>query len=107
MTTPSALPILKAVATKGEGIDELIEAIDDHQRHLHDSEHAAEERRELARSQVVALARAALHRTALDAAQRSGALDALVDRVAARHLDPRAAAHQLIEAIQSGWAQTE
>ncbi len=97
-------PILKAVATKGEGIDELIDAIDDHQRHIHDSEHAAAERRELSRSQVIALARAALHRTALDAAHRSGALDALVGRVAARELDPRAAAMQLIEAIQSGWA---
>jgi LAO/AO transport system kinase len=96
-------PILKAVATKGEGIAELVDAIDDHQRHIHDSEHATEERRELSRNQVVALARATLHRTALEAATRSGALDALVDRVAARELDPRAASLQLIEAIQSGW----
>jgi LAO/AO transport system kinase len=100
-------PILKAVATRGEGIDELIDAIDEHQQHLHHSEHAAEERRELAQSQVVALARAALHRTALGAAQRSGALDALVDRVAARELDPRAAAQQLIESIQDGWAPVQ
>lgn len=100
-------PILKAVATRGEGIAELVDAIDDHQRHIHDSEHAAEERRELSRSQVIALARAALHRTALDAATRSGALDALVDRVAARELDPRAASQQLIEAIQSGWARAD
>lgn len=98
-------PILKAVATRGEGIAELVDAIDDHQRHIHDSEHAADERRELSRSQVIALARAALHRTALDAATRSGALDSLVDRVAARELDPRAASQQLIEAIQSGWTR--
>ena len=100
-------PILKAVATKGEGVGELIDAIDDHQRHIRDSEHSAGERRELARSQVVALARAVLHRRGLDAAQRSGALDALVDRVAARRLDPRAASLQLIDAIQSGWATSD
>lgn len=100
-------PIIKAVATKGEGVDELIDAIDDHQRHIRDSEHSADERRALARSQVVALARAVLHRRGLDAAQRSGALDALVDRVAARQLDPRAASLRLIDAIQSGWATSD
>ena len=49
-------PILKAVARTGEGVEELVEAIDQHQEHLRGSEYAEEARRDLARSQVISLA---------------------------------------------------
>ena len=98
-------PILKATARTGEGIAELVDAIDRHQEHLRTSEHAVEERRLLAERQVVALARAALHREALVAATANGALAALVEDVATRTRDPRSAAEALLVALREAWVQ--
>ena len=99
-----APPILKVVAKAGEGIEELVAAIDEHQEHLRTSEHADNARRELVRSQVISLARAALHREALEAAHHAGVLDELVEEVAARRRDPRSAAAALLEGVKAGWA---
>lgn len=98
-------PILKAVARTGEGVPALVDAIDRHQQHLRDSAHVTQERRALAERQVVALARAALHREALRAAEDSGALAALVDDVATRARDPRSAAEALLRAVRAEWAR--
>ena len=98
-------PILKAVARAGEGVEELVEAIDDHQDYLRGSEHAEEARRDLARAQVISLARAALHREALEAARRAGVLEELVEEVAARRRDPRSAAAALLRGVKDGWAR--
>ena len=100
-----APPILKAVARTGEGVGELVDAIDRHQQHLRTSVHAVEERRLLAERQVVALARAALHREALIAAAANGVLAPLVAEVAARTRDPRSAAEALLGAIRRAWAR--
>ena len=97
-------PILKAIAKTAEGVPELVDAIDRHQAFITGSEYAVEERRKHAQRQLVAIARAILHREALEAASNSGALDALVTEVAARAQDPRAAAEQLIKAVRREWA---
>jgi GTPase len=97
-------PILKAIARTGEGIPELVDAIDLHQAHVRSAEYADEERRRHARGQVLDLARAALHRQALEAAEQSGSLAALVDEVAARERDPRSAALELLESLRASWA---
>ena len=101
---PWTPPILKAVAKSGEGVAELADAVDRHQAHLRGSPHAAEARLELARAQVIALARAALHRQALAGAGRAGVLDALAAEVAARRRDPRSAAEALLAAVRAAWA---
>ena len=53
---------------------------------------------------MISLARAALHREALDAARRAGVLESLVDEVAARLPDPRSAA-ALLQGVKDGWAK--
>jgi LAO/AO transport system kinase len=99
-------PILKAVARNNEGLTELVDAVDDHQDYLRTSGHADEERRALAEAQIVSLARAALHRQALQTAQGEGILETLVDEVAARRRDPRAAAETLLEAVRAHWGRS-
>jgi LAO/AO transport system kinase len=106
-TGPWAPPILKTVAKSAEGIPELVDAIDEHQAHLRSDAHAEDERRRHVRGQVIALARAALHRQALEAAEASGALAALIDEVAARERDPRSAALALLDAVRTSWATRE
>ena len=99
-------PILRVVAREEQGVDALVDGIDEHQQHLRDSEHAAEERRQLARSQIVALARAVMQREAMGTAEREGILDGLVGEVAARELDPRAAAESLVAAVRARWGRS-
>jgi len=96
-------PIVKAVAKEGEGIEELVERIDEHQHHLRESAHAADERRALSRAQIVSLARAVVQRTALDTAERQGILAGLVEEVAERRRDPRSAAQALVDAVRAEW----
>ncbi len=97
-------PIMKAIARTGEGIAELVDAIDQHQEHVRSSSHAEGERRALAEAQILSLVRAALYREALAAARADGAIDALVSEVAARRRDPRSAATSLVEAVRDRWA---
>lgn len=99
-------PILKAVARANEGIEEIVDAIDLHQAHVRSPEHADAERQRHVRGQIIDLARAALHREALDAADRSGSLQALVDAVAARERDPRSAALELLDGLRRSWASS-
>ena len=99
-------PILKAVARANEGIEEIVDAIDLHQAHVRSEEHADEERRRHVRGQIIDLARAALHREALEAAEHSGSLQALVDSVAARERDPRSAALELLDGLRASWASS-
>lgn len=98
-------PILKTVARTGEGVPELVDAIDRHHAHITSSVHAADERRAQATRQLIALARAALHREALAAASTTGALEALVESVARRERDPRNAALALLDAVKAQWAK--
>lgn len=98
-------PILKTVARNNEGMAELVDAIDKHQDYLRTSGYAEEERRSLAQAQIVSLASAALRRSALETARGEGILAALVDEVAARQQDPRAAAERLLAAVRSQWGR--
>ena len=97
-------PILKAIARTGEGVPELVDAIDRHQEHVRSSVHAEAERRALAEAQILSLVRAALYREALGAARADGAIEALVSEVAARQRDPRSAATSLVDAVRDRWA---
>ncbi|OGO53126.1 MAG: hypothetical protein A2148_11495 [Chloroflexi bacterium RBG_16_68_14] len=89
--------ILRTVATKGEGVAELADAIEEHRRRLEASGELERQRLERAQRQVLALARHQLLAGLLRDAERDGRLEELVRSVARRELDPYAAAQRLIE----------
>jgi LAO/AO transport system kinase len=89
-------PIVRTVATRGQGIGELSDAIDDHRRYMEESGEMARRRLAEARQQVLAAARHRLLAGLLEATEREGGLDALVIAVAERTMDPHTAAEQLI-----------
>jgi len=91
------VPVLRTVAPKGEGVAELADAIEEHHRRLEASGERDRQRLERARRQVLAQARHQLLARALRAAERDGRLEGLIRAVAARELDPHAAAQQLID----------
>lgn len=92
------IPIVKVVATRGEGIADLIEAIDRHRAYLESSGQLEKSRRERARHQLIAAAQAELWRRALRQAGEGG-LDDLVAGIAERRLDPHTAAGQLLDSV--------
>jgi len=93
-------PVLRTIATKGEGVLELAEAIEEHRRRLESSGELEQQRLERARRQVLALVRHQLLDQVLRATERDGRLDGVVRSVAQRELDPYAAAQRLIEAAR-------
>jgi LAO/AO transport system kinase len=93
-------PIVKTVAAKGEGIGELVEAIDAH--HAWMTEHGELERRRANRaaSEVEAIALAQL-RSRIGDLRGGAALEQLAKRVAIGELDPYRAADHLIEGLRT------
>ncbi|MEX1253779.1 MAG: methylmalonyl Co-A mutase-associated GTPase MeaB [Dehalococcoidia bacterium] len=95
-------PVLETVATRGEGITELADAIEAHRRRLAASGDLERERLARARRQVLALARHRLLEDLVRLTESDGHLDEIVGAVARRELDPYAAAERLIDAAAAG-----
>jgi LAO/AO transport system kinase len=89
-----SVPIVKTVAYKDKGIDELMEAIEKHRQFLGESGRLDKMLRERGRRQLLATAQAIMMERVVKAADAS--IDVLAERIAAREIDPRTAAEQLI-----------
>jgi LAO/AO transport system kinase len=89
------IPIVPTVASRGDGVDDVVEAIDGHQSWM--AEHGELERRRTARAaaEVEAIALAEL-RNRMGDLRGGDALDQFAKRVMAGELDPYAAADALI-----------
>ena len=91
------VPIIKTEASRGEGIEELWQAMKDHRAHIEAEGTLAERRRRNLMNEVLALAAGRLRRK-LEAEVREDAdVQALLDEVVARRLDPASAATKLLE----------
>jgi LAO/AO transport system kinase len=93
-------PIVKTVASKGQGIDELGAAIEKHRAHLFGTAQGEQRRRERAREELVSVLRATLidEASALLAAR----IDDAVGRVMKREVDPYSVAAQLVAEYRRG-----
>jgi len=94
-------PVLRCVAARGTGVDELVEALDKHRAHL--AEHGELTRRRTARAgaEVRAIAMAQLS-ARIDALRPEASVAALAERVVAGELDPYAAADALVHTLTAG-----
>jgi LAO/AO transport system kinase len=92
---PWKTPIVRTSAQSGDGLPQLVDAIDKHRAWSRDSGEYLDRRRAAARSEVEALLQEALLR---ELAGRVGEsrLDSAVARVAERSLDPYAAVEELL-----------
>jgi LAO/AO transport system kinase len=88
------VPIVKTVAYKDKGIDELMEAIEKHREFLGESGRLDKMLLERGRRQLLATAQSILMDRVLTGAD--ALIDELAERIAAREIDPRTAAEQLI-----------
>jgi LAO/AO transport system kinase len=85
---------VKTVAYKDKGIDELMEAIEKHRQFLGESGRLDKMLRERGRRQLLATAQAIMMERVVKAADAS--IEELAGQIAAREIDPRTAAEQLI-----------
>jgi len=93
-------PIIKTVASRGEGIDEVMTALDRHREWLVASGRLDAKRRIRAADEIEAIAVTAL-RSRMGDVRGGGLLDELAGRVVAGQLDPYAAADELIAGVTS------
>jgi LAO/AO transport system kinase len=91
------VPIVKAEAAKGEGVDELVEKLAEHRAHIEAEGTLVERRRRNLMNEVLALAAARLRRRLEDSVREDQEVKELLDEVVARRLDPASAATKLLE----------
>lgn len=94
-------PIVRTVATKAEGIEELAGAIEEHREWMRSHGELDARRHRRAEAEVEAIALAQLHRKLGDVL-RGGALPGLAKRVVAGELDVYRAADELIAEVVTG-----
>jgi LAO/AO transport system kinase len=94
-------PIVKTVAARGEGIDEVVEALEKHRAWMEEHGVLAERRRRRAALEIENIAVTAL-RERIGDLHGDRRLDALADRVVAGELDPYAASDELVEGLTAG-----
>ena len=98
------IPVIKVSARNADGIDALLEAIDRHRQYL-DSHEDAAQKQGRARQQIIAATQAELARRIRQDEAGSG-LAALAESVAARAIDPRSAAVELLRQVNLSAGET-
>jgi LAO/AO transport system kinase len=91
-------PVVRAVAVKNEGIDDVVAAIEKHRAWLTSSGNLTVRRERRAAVEVEAIALGAL-RARIGSLRDGTALTALAARVAGGSLDPYAAADELLKSL--------
>ncbi|WP_426366180.1 methylmalonyl Co-A mutase-associated GTPase MeaB [Streptomyces sp. E-08] len=91
-------PIVKTVAARGEGIDEVVEALEKHRAWMEEHGVLAERRRARAAREVETIAVTAL-RERIGDLHGDRRLDALAERIVAGALDPYAASDELVASL--------
>jgi LAO/AO transport system kinase len=92
-------PIVRTVATDGQGIDALWDAVGRHRAYLEESDQLAHRRRHRLRDEVRAIVLAHLAARVDARIGSEGDFDALLARVDARELDPYAAAAAVLDGV--------
>jgi LAO/AO transport system kinase len=96
---PWQVPVVLTVAERGEGVDQLVEAIAAHRRQLESSGELDRRRHHRAAREIEEVALADL-RAELGTLGHGEALDTLAEQVAAGKLGPYTAADQLLSAVR-------
>jgi LAO/AO transport system kinase len=91
------VPIIKAEASRGEGMEELGQKISEHREFIEERGTLVERRRRNLLNEVVALATARLRRRLEAQVEADPSVQELLDEVVARRLDPASAAAKLLE----------
>jgi len=93
--------IVETVAKTGDGVDDLIAAVEDHRTYLVESGELARQARRRYVEEVRTLLREDVHELLAEEIEARGGLDAAVDRIVARETDPYSVAADVVEPIET------
>ena len=91
------VPIIRTEAHLGKGMDELVQSLDEHRRHILEAGTLAERRRRNLRNEVLAIATARMRRRLEAELESDESFAELLEQVVERRLDPASAATTLLE----------
>jgi LAO/AO transport system kinase len=91
------VPVLTTEAARGEGIEEVAAAIDEHRAHIEAEGTLEARRRRNLRNEVLELATVRLRRRVTEQAMDDPEVQKLLDEVVKRRLDPASAATRILE----------
>ena len=94
-------PIVETVATRGEGVDELLGEFAAHASYLDDSGHRAERERTRSAEELRRLLRSDLNGMVEDEIERRGGIETLVDSIVDGDQDPYTLADELLAPIEA------
>jgi LAO/AO transport system kinase len=92
------VPIVRAEAVRGDGIEELAQKLADHRAYIEAEGTLSERRRRNLMNEVLAIATFRMRRELESAVRDDPAVQELLDRVISRELDPASAATTILEA---------
>ena len=96
------VPIVKTIAAKGEGIDDLLDAMERHRIHVEETGTLDQRRARNLRSEVLGLAAARMRRELEERIGEDPDVAELLEQVVSRKTDPATAAGQLLEMGKDG-----
>jgi LAO/AO transport system kinase len=91
------VPIVKTEAARGEGVEELVEKLDEHHDFIESEGTLSERRRRNLRNEVLGICTFRMRHRLEDALREDQAFSDLLDEVVARRLDPASAATRILE----------
>jgi GTPase len=91
------VPIVKAEAIRGEGVEELAAKLADHRAHVESEGTLSERRRRNLMNEVIGIAAMRMRRTLEASVREDPAVQELLDAVVERRLDPASAAAAVLE----------
>jgi len=90
------VPIVKTEAHRGDGVEELVERLDEHRAHIESEGTLSERRRRNLRNEVVAICTTRMRRKLEAELGEDPEFGRLLDEVVARRLDPASAATEIL-----------
>jgi len=90
------VPIVRTEATRGKGIEELVQRLDEHRAYIEQAGTLAERRARNLRNEVLSIATARMRRRLEDELAGDEQFKHLIEEVVARRLDPASAAGELL-----------
>jgi GTPase len=92
------VPVLRTEAARGRGIEELADKLAEHRAYIEAEGTLSERRRRNLMNEVLAIATYRMRRELEESVREDPEVQALLDRVVARELDPASAAARILEA---------
>ncbi len=96
------VPVVRTEATRGEGVAELVEHVDEHRAHIEAEGTLAKRRARNLRAEVIGIAASRMRRELEGRLDADPAFTELLERVVRRETDPATAAGELLERATDG-----